>query len=591
MNPFANADLPTVSLSRDQRLRLLVVALLVVVALGRVIPDLARLLYPLQSFGYATDANGVVVLAPSNPPKGTDRLQVGDRVMISRIKPFDRKPGIERIGYTYDNPSRYLPIVRNGRERIVHLTATPEGMPSRIVAVIRVVLFWIVVGLGAVLYLMKPSIATGAFFFYCLSAEAPATWLDLLIPNPWRQIPIWLDLTLRGAGRSALLLFALCLIDGDRDTERERVFAWVTGLLGLALGSLQAYGYWRETFAALPGGRIAEISQTSASTISVLTVIVFILAWLRARGVERVHTTWIALAFAAAAGARVASDTLFPTHIPLWFNGILLSFACVPAVVVWIAVIRDRYFNVDFVVSKAIVYAALTGAGLGSIYILDEVISFIFYNVLTVNYVLYSIIAITAGMMTGSVLRVLNYYVDRFIFRGRHAQREALKFISGYILDAETEDDVYRALLQDASHALNLHFAGILTRRPDGSYELAQQYNWPDDCVVRLASDAPLVRAMSRSRGVLDFSGKDSALIREAFPHERLSFAAPIFFNRTVSAIVVYGHNIAGLNLDPDERELLITVVQHASIVLNEIELSHYRQAVEALSVPLLGNG
>ena len=44
-----------------------------------------------------------------------------------------------------------------------------------------------------------------------------------------------------------------------------------------------------------------------------------------------------------------------------------------------------------------------------------------------------------------------------------------------------------------------------------------------------------------------------------------------------VSGIVVYGHNVSGLDLDPDERELLVRVVAHASIALNAIELNRYR--------------
>ena len=46
-----------------------------------------------------------------------------------------------------------------------------------------------------------------------------------------------------------------------------------------------------------------------------------------------------------------------------------------------------------------------------------------------------------------------------------------------------------------------------------------------------------------------------------------------------MSGIVVYGHNVSGLDLDPDEREHLVRVVAHASIALNTIELNRYRTA------------
>jgi len=57
---------------------------------------------------------------------------------------------------------------------------------------LRIMLFIVSIGLGSILFLVKPSIATGAFFIFCLGGvEAPATYLDGIIPQPWRP-----DLTL-----------------------------------------------------------------------------------------------------------------------------------------------------------------------------------------------------------------------------------------------------------------------------------------------------------------------------------------------------------------------------------------------------------
>jgi len=39
----------------------------------------------------------------------------------------------------------------------------------------------------------------------------------------------------------------------------------------------------------------------------------------------------------------------------------------------------------------------------------------------------------------------------------------------------------------------------------------------------------------------------------------------------------MYGHNVSGLDLDPEEREHLARVVAHASIALGSIELARYR--------------
>ena len=612
MIPSEAASLPRVSLSRSQTIRLIVVGVLVVLALIRVVPDFVRVVYPLQVFGYRTNGDAVVIrVAPriagtpgpaaravahigglvrgrrapkpqaSAPPRDYgDPMVLGDRVRIDRIKPYDRKPGLAGGSVTFDNPTRFLPIERDGQERVLRLVARQESEAVRFTDMLRIVLCMIAVALGAMLFLVKPSIATAAFFVFSLAAvEAPANYFDTLIPNPWRQVLPWVHDTLRGAVRPALLLFALCLIDGDNDAPRERAFAWFTGVLALALGTLFAYADWALNYGALPAERLMRTFTGASYAVSVLTVIALAIAFVRARRNDRHRISWIAAAFVFAGLARLASDTLYPGRIALWQNSLLVSMTIVPIVTIWIAVVRHQFFNVDFVVSRAVVYVALTAAVFGTITLIEEISTYLFYNNTDVAYVFIIALSLMVGVFTGRLVQVFEVVVDRFIFRDRLQQRQALEFIGGYILDAETVEDVYRALLQDAAHALQLSFGGILARQPDGSYTLAQTYAWPEDFTIKLAPDDPLTRSITRTRGALTFSGNDTRLIQQSFPNERLTFAAPLFFDRTVSGIVVYGNNVSGLDLDPEEREHLVRVVAHASIALNTIELNRYRAA------------
>jgi hypothetical protein len=596
-------DLPQVVLSRDQRIRQVVVGVLVALMLGRVVPDVVRVMYPLHYFGYVTNGDGVVVevnrrltQSPMQARKNASRdpvdpLLVGDRVRVDRIKPYDRKPGITGEGFSYDNPDRRLPIERDGKERIVHLVGHVESATLRFIDMLRIFLFVISVGLGAILFLAKPSIATAAFFVFTLGGvEAPATYLDYIIPYPWRQFPQWIDLTIEGAVRPALMLFAFCLIDGDTDAPRERLFAWFAGLAALGLGTLHAYAVWRSDYGALPAESYDVAFKQASYAITALTTIAFAIAFFRAPHNDRHRIGWIVAAFAFAGVGRLASDALFPGHIPLWVNSVFVSMTIVPVVTIWIAVVRHQFFNVDFVVSKAVVYAALTAGVMGSLYAVEEVGTYIFSMNSDLAYGFIIVICTLVGTLSGKIKEYLDHFVDRFIFHDRHQQRKALEFIAGYILDAETVEDVHRALLQDAAHALQLSFGGILARQPDGGYELAESFDWPDDCVIKLSPSDELTQAIARTRGALTFSGKDTRLIKDSFPNERLTFAAPLFFDRTVSGIVVYGHNVSGLDLDPEERELLVRVVTHGSISLNAIELARYR-AMPELNAQPLGTG
>lgn len=616
------ATLPEVHLDRSQTVRLAVVGILVILALIRVAPDFIRLAYPLHVFGYRTDGNAVVTfVAPraTPAPPGTlsralgrivsmanggkapapraaakegpsDTVMAGDRVRIDRIAPFDRKGGLVGISaYSYDNPVRYLPIERAGHEQILRLTSREESARLRVIDMLRIALCVIAVAIGALLFLMKPSIATAAFFVFCLAAvEAPATYFDTIIPQPWRPVLPWIYDTLRGAVRPALLLFTLCLIDGDRDAQRERLFAWVTGAIAVVLGTLNAFAQWALNYGALPAEDLDRAFRAASYTISALTVVALTVAFVRAPRNDRHKISWIAAAFVFAGLARLLSDTLFPNnHIALWQNGILVSATIVPIVTIWIAVLRHQFFNVDFVVSRAVVYTALSAAAIGLIWLSEELIYYAFYQFADFAYLVFSAITLAIGISTGKIVEVLVHLVDRFIFRDRKQQREALEFIGGYILDAETVDDVYRALLQDAAHALKLSFGGILGRQPDGGYTLIETYNWPANFDFKLGPSDELTRAITRTRGALTFSGKDTRLIQRSFANEGLTFAAPLFFDRTVSGIVVYGHNVSGLDLDPEERELLVRVVAHASIALNTIELNRYRVLNAPAPLPL----
>jgi hypothetical protein len=591
------AGLPHVRLNRAQWVRLVIVGIFVVLALGRVVPDLVRAVYPLHLFDYVTDGDGIVVSArapnirpetarrsasrlaksarkPVPPP---DNIAIRDRVLISQIKPFDRKPGLAGLGFTYDNPDRRLPVERGGRIEVLHLVARTESGPSRFFTVLRVALFVVSVGAGAILFLVKPSIATGAFFFFCLGAEAPATYLDLIIPNPWRPFPQWIDNTLRGASRPALLLFALCLIDGDRDAPRQRLLAYAGAVLALVLGTVDAYGSWLLTYAGRPAEGVDRFSIDASDTVTALTTIAFVVAYVRARGLARQRIVWIVAAFLLAGAARLISDEFFPRFIPPFVNGVLVSTTIVPIAGVWIAVVRQRFFNVDFVVSRAVVYVAVTAAALGTVTVIEELGTYVFVNNTDFAYGLIVVVSMAIGAATGKIHPFVHYVFDRFIFRDRRNQRSALELIEGYILDAESADDVFRALLADAAHALQLSFGGFLARLPNGDYALTYQHDWPADCITHLRATDELTLKLARSRSAVTFTGKDTALVARAFPGERLTFAAPIFFDRAVLGIVMYGHNVSGLDLDPEEREHLVRVVAHASIALGAIELARYR--------------
>ena len=567
---------PKVQLNALQRWRLAGVGLLVAFAAARTTPDAIRLFEPLGIFDYATDANGTVASVPARVPKGSDALRAGDRVRIDRIKPFDRKPGLALDGFTRENFDRRLPIERAGRERTLHLVATPESPASRAIALLRVLLFLISIAFGAILVIVKPRIATLAFFMFTIGAQAPSTYTDVFFDVPWREIPTWIGDTLQGGAPVALLLFSTCLASAGNKSLR-RVLAVLLGIAAAVLATLHAYAFWRVSYAGLPAAAFANAYTTGESIVSILNVLAFATAFVVARGADRQRTGYILAAFALAGGARLLSERYFPADSLA--NGLLLALGVVPSIVVWVAVVKHHFFNVDFVVSRALVYTAITAAVIGVIGSSEELLSYVFYNNTDLATGVVIAISMGVGACFGKVKEWLDHFVDRFVFRERRHQRTTLERIAANLIDAEDEETVLRALLHDVPSVLELSFSGIMTRQADGGYVLAEHWQWPSDGVERLAPTDAFALDVVKKRGVLSEAAIHSKMVTALFPQTPLTYAAPLYVDRMVSALVLYGRSVSGLDLDPDERLCLVRVMSNASIALASIELARYRPA------------
>jgi hypothetical protein len=345
------------------------------------------------------------------------------------------------------------------------------------------------------------------------------------------------------------------------------------------LGALHAYAFWRLTYAALPAEGFAHAYRSIEGVLSAVNAIAFIAAFFVARGAERTRTGYILAAFALAGAGRLLSERFFPTHLSSLENGVLLSLGIVPAIVVWIAVVRHHLFDVDFVVSRALVYSAITAAVLGVVGASEELITYAFYNNTDLAYGFTILVSLVMGATFGRVKTWLDRFVDRFIFRERREQQQTLERIAANILDADDEPTVLRFLLHDVPSILDLTFSGIMTRQADGSYRLVHAAQWPDHCIDCLGEDDPFIAEIRRRRNVVSDATIHSVAVRSLFPSAPLAFVAPLFVDREIAAIVLYGRSVSGLDLDPEERLSLVRLMSNASIALASIELATYRPA------------
>ena len=274
---------------------------------------------------------------------------------------------------------------------VLRLNARTESPELRFTDMLRIGLCIIAVGLGAMLFIVQAR------------ASRPPRSSCSRSPRSTRRRPTWTRSsrsrggrccrgstdTIRGAVRPALLLFGLCLIDGDADAPRERVFAWIAGGLALVLGTLNAYCPVGAELRRASGPEHRAWRTSDASyAVSFLCV-------------DRVHDR-----VRARAAERPSPHRLDRRRVPVrrprappLRRPVSGAHPAVGRTACWYRAgssrssrsgspsLRHHFFNVDFVVSRAVVYVALSAAFFTAFGLIEEVGTYVFYNNTNLAYI------------------------------------------------------------------------------------------------------------------------------------------------------------------------------------------------------------
>ena len=111
-------------------------------------------------------------------------------------------------------------------------------------------------------------------------------------------------------------------------------------------------------------------------------------------------------------------------------------------IVVWIAIVKDHFFDIDFVVSRALVYSPDGDTITAALIFINrarrkEILTYVFTDNTNLAYGIIIGISLLIGSTFGRVRSALEHFVDRFIFRERNAQRVSLERAAAGLLDAE----------------------------------------------------------------------------------------------------------------------------------------------------------
>ena len=287
-------------------------------------------------------------------------------------------------------------------------------------------------------------------------------------------------------GTFLLLLFP----DGHLPDRRWRYVAWasavamVGGLVYLVFrpGSLANAGY---PGAQNPLGIDALGPTLNVGWLAILVVVAMMVAsaaslvvrYRRARGPERQQVKWLA---AAAAGVALVYAVVVPLgayvdpssqHTPAWLSAAqsvsLLSFGLIPVAIVF-AVLRYRLYEIDVIIRRTLIYAALVAVlaalYLGGVTVVGGLLRTVTGGSGAIG-VTVSTLAVAAAFQP---LRArIQRAVDHRFYRGRYDAVRTLESFSGRLREQVEIETVSGEVLDVVRHTLQPAHVSLWLRPPE----------------------------------------------------------------------------------------------------------------------------
>jgi hypothetical protein len=426
---------------------------------------------------------------------------------------------------------------------------------------------------------------TWAFYIYCVGRR----WGDLWFYWPGSDAFFWINMFAIAAlgGASSVLLTIFALRFPSNRVEGWRRFAErLATLLVLPFAIAGPYILLRANFWGVPSQRLTDLFIALTSLMYLVAAAVFIVTLIQSHGEERQRLRWI-LVFPVVLVLRVVTiyqaNGMLPHVLPDWFPRALMILEISIPVVVAYAVVRRRVFDVEFAISRALVYAAITALIGGSFLLLDWFMSKQFAETrftLTAEIIL--------ALAIGSWLNMLHRNVDRFVdstfFRQRHLAEERLKKAAAAVVRAESHDVVDRFLVHEPVRALDLTSAALF-RRNDASSHFARSVaeGWNHIGSQELTSDDPLVLHLLAEESPIRLADVIWAADERPTHVGDAVLAMPVLLRDQLVSIVLYGAHRNGADIDPDEVRSIALLVDNAGAAYDHIEARTLRAQVASL--------
>jgi GAF domain-containing protein len=311
-----------------------------------------------------------------------------------------------------------------------------------------------------------------------------------------------------------------------------------------------------------------------------LAIATIIAGYVSARGADRVRKLWVLLII----GVGMIGPALdFLVEAAAGYNYLIDQFALLTVAIIPIGlayvILRHRLIDVGFVLNQAAVYAGVSIVIVAVLVIVETLLS---NYVQTTSHVTSTAVQLAVALVLGFSINTIHkrveHFVDRVLFRARHAAQAALHAFSldaAYITDASLLLERSVQVVRQNARATG---AGILLRDFSGDYAMVVG-DFPASADVD--PNDPVVLAMRARHVVVDLPLAGSALPGV--------LAFPMVSSGELIGILVCAGKTDLENYAPDERASLGEVAAAVAHALRALRIKDLEREVGALRALSLG--
>ncbi len=512
-----------------------------------------QLFTPPSTFGYRlvySDGNRVAAVDPGTSAaraaiRAGDRLDFAHSSLHDRIVGLDYQPPVagERTSFEISKRAKTLTAMPLTADEAQHATGSPIASFLRLAG-------FAYIAIALLILLRRPNRMTWGLFLYLVSATNVALFRFPVALLPVAQLAS--DI-LAVAGPIGLVIFA-ARFPGDKATGWR---VWLDRL-AIPVGALFVIPNIAWDATSLFAGGSPAPWMTLGSVIGALGLIAIagvtlVAAYFGVAHTQRQRFVWViagvlfTLLNYASEWARYWSTaySLATSDALVWTAVVLYAIA--PFAIAY-AVVRQRVFDISFVVSRTLVYTILSGA-IFAIFALVEWLTARVIEQSGVALVLVGLTAIGVAFSLQPASARIEAFVEGLLFRRRHLAERHLAGVAAGLPFAESGAIVDEAIAREPVEAYSLTHSALFKRNDSGDFLRNDE---PLDTVIALR--------LLGTRHPVWLNNGDAAL------------AVPIFVRSRLEAVALYGPHANGEDIDPDEAASLEAMCAAAGAAYDNLD-------------------